>query len=661
MKKLFILIIAFMCLSISAEAQEKSRKELKGDQYTFNYSYDKAILIYKHTKDLTMDGKRNLAVAYQKTGDFAKAESVYADIIKSSSGIIPEDYYNYSMLLKSAGKYFEANIQMDQFAKLKPYDLRVIDYMANKDNLQKYLIDMNEFNVTVMKINSNDQDFAPAFFKNQIVFASTRAKMRMIKKSYNLNGKPFLNMYVSKLNEEQLKSPKIFDKGLNTKLHDGPASFNKEGTFMAYTRNHNHDKSEDKVVELQIFFSTFIDGKWTTEIPFNQNNESFNVAHPSLSADGKTMFFVSDMPGGYGGTDIYRTIQNDKGEWVKPENLGDQINTEGDEIFPYLVEEKGVLFFSSNGRFGLGGQDIFIVKIDEAGVLQIQNAGIPLNSQYDDFAVIANPSTKKGYFTSNRTGGSGDDDIYGVEFKNLFDVVYSIEGIAKDEKNNPIPNTSVFLQDLNGITIDTMMSNENGAFSFIVDVNKKFKLIGKKELYNDGENFANTLGKEAVVKVDLILLKKEEDKPKEDFLTQKEVIQKQIETEKDLKKIANLENIYFDLGKYNLRPDAIIELDKIVVIMNDHPTLCIEISSYTDCRESKEFNMVLSDQRANSSARYIKQRISHPERVSSKGYGEAYLTNGCKCEGDIVSDCPESEHQLNRRSEFMIVKNITEK
>jgi len=656
MKKLFILIIAFMCVSISAEAQEKSRKELKGDQYSFNYSYDKAILKYTHTKDLTIEGKRKLATAYLKTGKIEEAELVYADILKSTSGIIAEDYYNYSYLLRSAGKYFDANIQMDKFAKLKPNDLRVIDYQANKDNLQKYLINNNDYNVTVMKINSSDQDFAPAFFKDQIVFASTRAKMRMIKKTYNLNGKPFLNMYVSKLNEDQLKSPKNFDKGLNSKLHDGPASFNKEGTFMAYTRNHNRDKSKDKVVELQIFFSSFVDGKWTTEIPFNQNNDSYNVGHPSLSADGKTMFFVSDMPGGYGGTDIYRTIQNEQGVWEKCENLGELINTEGDEIFPFLEEVNGVLFFSSNGRFGLGGQDIFIVNLDKNGEFQVQNAGIPLNSQYDDFAVIANPTTKKGYFSSNREGGAGDDDIYGVEFTKLLNVIYRIEGIAMDENKNPIPSTIVTLQDDQGKVIETIFSNDKGAFIFIVESNKNFKLIGKKETYNDGEKNANTLGKDRIVKVDLMLTKIIEIKPIEIVETKKEVIAKKIETETDLRKIGEIENIYFDLGKYNLRPDAVIELDKIVAIMNDYPTLSIEISAYTDCRESKAFNMILSENRAKTSAWYIKKRITNPERVSSKGYGEAFLTNDCKCEGDLISDCSEAEHQLNRRSEFTIVK-----
>ena len=656
MKKLFILITAFMCFSISVEAQEKSRKELKGDHYSFNYSYDKAISKYTHTKDLTIEGKRNLATAYQKTGKNAQAELVYADIIKSSSGIIAEDYYNYSMLLRSAGKYFDANIQMDQYAKLKPTDLRVIDYFANKDNLLDLLNDSSEYKLMVMDFNSSDQDFAPAFFKDQIVFASTRAKMKMIKKTYNLNGLPFLNMYVSDLKEEQLKSPKIFNKGLKSKLHDGPASFNQAGTYMAFTRNYSRDKSKDKVVELQIFFSTFVDGKWTEETPFDQNKESYNMEHPALSADGKTMYFVSNMPGGFGGTDIYKTTQNAQGVWGKSENLGAQINTEGDEVFPFYEEVTGILFFSSNGRFGLGGQDIFIAKTNADGTFEVFNAGAPLNSQYDDFAVIANPTTKKGYFSSNREGGAGDDDIYGVEFTNLLDILYKIEGLAIDVNNDPIPKTWITLQDDQGKDLETLLTDDDGAFSFIVEAKKDYNLLGKKENYKDGEKNTNTFGKNPIVKTDVLLLKIEVIKPIEEVVNKKEVIAKKIETEVDLRKIAELENIYFDLGKYNLRPDAVVELDKIVEIMNDHPNLNIEISSYTDCRESKAFNMILSENRAKTTAWYIKKRITNPGRVSSRGYGEAFLTNGCSCEGDVVSDCPESEHQLNRRSEFTIVK-----
>lgn len=646
MKKLYISFIAFICLSISVMAQEKSKKELKGDKYAFNYSYDEAIIKYNHTKNLSIEGQRKLAEAYNKTGQEDKAELIYAKIVTASTGVIAEDYLNYSMLLKSNGKYSDANVQMDKFAALKPADLRAKEYVANKGNLANLMNDKGDYKLATMDINSSAQDFAPIFYKDQIVFASTRAKMKMIKRTYNLNGLPFLDMYVSSVENEQLKKPKNFDKGLNTKLHDGPASFNKDGTLIAFTRNHLHDKSKDKVVELQIFLSNYLDGKWSDAIPFSQNNPAYNVGHPSLSDDGKTMYFSSDMPGGFGGVDIYKTTQNSQGEWSKAVNLGDKINTEGDELFPFVDEVSGTLFFSSNGRFGLGGQDIFMAKINKEDFSQVHNAGAPLNTQYDDFAAIANGTTKKGYFSSNRTGGMGSDDIYGVEFLKGLDAIKRIEGIAMDKNGIAISNTFITLRDEQGKVLDTITTGDSATYSFIVDTDKNFELTGKKEKYTDGKNTASTFGEELIVKANVTLL------------TKKEVIAKKIETETetDLGKIAELKTIYFDLDKFNLRPDAITELDKIIVIMNDHPTMVVKLSSYTDCRESKEYNQILSDKRAKTSASYIEKRITNPERITAKGYGETNLTNDCSCDGKVLSDCSEEEHQKNRRTEFTIVR-----
>lgn len=642
MRNLYIPILLMMCFSMSAVAQEKSGKEIKGDKYTFSYSYDKAIKTYTSTKDLTLEGQRRLAEAYQITVQYEKAKLVYAEIVSASSGVLPEDYYNYSMLLKNNGKYSESFTQMDKFAALKPNDFRAIDYLANKGSLSDLMTDKGGFKLVQMDINSNAQDFAPNFYKDQIVFASTREKMKMIKRTYNLNGMPFLDMYVSDIENDQLKAPKNFDKGLNAKLHDGPASFNKEGTLIAFTRNHS--RSKNKVVELQIYMSKYENEKWSEATPFLQNDEGYNVGHPFLSADGKTMYFVSDMPGGYGGADIYKTTQNINGAWSKAENLGDQINTEGDELFPFLEEVSGTLLFSSNGRFGLGGQDIFMAKMSNDDFSQVQNAGAPLNTQYDDFALIVNGTTKKGYFSSDRPGGKGSDDIYGVEFLKGLNPQKRIEGIALNKNRIAIPGTFITLMDDNGNVIDTITTQDEATYSFVVESDKKFKLKGEKENYKDGETTANTLGEELVVKADLVLL------------TKKENIAEKVEKDDELGKIAELNTIYFDLNKYNLRPDAVKELDKIVIIMNDHPNIKVLISSHTDCRESKEYNLELSEKRAKTTAWYIKQRITKPERISSKGYGEEKLLNNCACKGDVVSDCSEEEHQINRRSEFTIIR-----
>lgn len=627
-----------------AVSQEKSSQELKGDKYAFSYSYNKAIDSYTQADKLTLDGQRKLAKSYSKMNNTTQAEIVYAKLVSEPQGVLPEDYYNYAMVLKGNGKYEEAGICMDKFVALAPNDLRGKDYVANKSKLPILLKDNGKYKLTHLNINTNAEDFGTCYYKNSIVFTSTRAKSKSFKKKYNLNGKPFLNIYVSEVDGSQLKDPVIFNKSLDGKMHDGPASFNKEGTFMAFTRNHYHDKSKDKIIELQIYLSSYKDGSWSKAEPFIFNNNDYSVGHPCLSADGNTMYFVSDMPGGFGGTDIYKTSKNDKGEWIKPENLGNTINTEGDEMFPFLASGDKTFYFSSNGRFGLGGLDVFMSSINGSSYENTYNAGAPLNTQYDDFAVIEDVKTHKGYFSSNRIGGSGDDDIYTVEFLQVPEVKKTLKGIAKDKDNKQLSNTFITLLDDDKHIIDTMTTGALGSYSFAIESDKKFNLIGKKKNYTDGKNVASSVTKDLIIYADVVLLTKEE------------VIAQKIEVETDLGKIAELSPIYFDLDKYSIRSDAEIELKKIIKIMNDHPSMVVELSAHTDCRETKAYNQLLSDKRANSSVNYIKKHITKPERITGKGYGKSRLINGCSCDGLVLSTCSEEEHQKNRRTEFIIKK-----
>lgn len=652
MKKLYIPIILFVGFSLNSLAQEKSSKELRGDKYSFNYSYDKAIEAYKHAKKLTPEGQRHLAEAYCKMNQDIESEIAYAKLVSLPEGVLPDDYFNYAMILKDNGKYEEAFIPMDKFTQLKPTDLRAKDYLTHKSDLPGLLKDDGKYKLSTLSVNSDAEDFGTCYYKNSLVFASTRSKAKMIKRTSNWNGLPFLDMYVSEVKDNQLSKPQIFDKGLDGKLHDGPASFNKEGTFMAFTRNHYHDKSKDKMVELQIYFTSLVDGKWSNPISFTFNNEAYSVGHPHLTENGNTMYFTSNMPGGFGGADIYRTSKNEKGEWTKPENLGDKINTEGDETFPFLEEKNSNFLFTSNGRFGLGGMDIFIAKMNVTSFSDATNAGAPLNTKYDDFSVIADGKTNKGYFSSNRTGGSGDDDIYTVDFLKWIDAGKKLNGIAKDVSGNRISGAFITLLDEKRKTLDTITTKDDAAYSFFVANDKQFKIVGKKESYKDGESEANSLGKELIILSDVILLKKEESVT----VKKEEPIADKIKEGADLAKIGGFKTIYFDLDKYAIRPDAEIELNKIIKIMNDYPTMVVELGSHTDCRETKAYNQLLSNKRAKASADYIKKGITKPERITGKGYGKSKLINHCSCDGDSVSTCSEKEHQKNRRTEFIIIK-----
>ena len=645
MKKTVIYTILFIGIITNCAAQEKSAKEKKGDKYYFIYAFNKAIACYTHAKHLTVDGQRKLAKSYQAENKDTLAEIAYAKLINMPDGNLPDDYYDYAMILKDNRKYEESNKYMDKYAQLKPSDLRTKDYLAHQADLPDLLNDDSKYAIVHLDINTDAQDFGTAYYKNKIVFTSSRATPKLIQRKDNRNEKPYLNMYVSEVEKGQLKTPAIFDEKFVGKLNNGPASFSRDGNFMAYTRNNYELTKRDRVVHLEIYFSTNKDGKWSEPQAFVLNNKDYSVGQPCLTADGNTMYFTSDMPGGYGGTDIYRIKKDTSGTWGTPENLGNKINTEGDEMFPFFEETNGILFFASDGRFGLGGLDVFIGWIKNNQVDSIYNAGVPLNGPYDDFALITDNKASKGYFSSNRNGGSGNDDIYAVDIIKLkgLEINKIVRGVVKDTLGNVLSNAVVSLLNDSNQVLDPDTTTTDGSYSFVVAPDKNYRLIGKKDSYQDDDTTFNTFGKDTVIHADLVL-------------------RRNMEVGADLGKIVHVDQnvldhpIYFDFDKYNLRPDALSELKKIVEVMNEYPKMIVEVRAYTDCRGTMHYNQVLSDKRANASLTYIKKGITNPARIYGKGYGETNLVNGCACEGDVVSDCSEEEHQQNRRTEFIIMK-----
>lgn len=423
MKNFIILIIACVVISFNLSAQQKSYREKRADKFALTYSYDRVIKTLSGKTNLSVDGQRILAESYHKMDQNEKSEEVYAKMMSEGLEIEVEDYYNYAMVLKMNGKYDASNLQMDRFANMKPNDLRVKDYQANKRNLAHLLLDKGELTLVHQDMNSADLDFGTSYFNDQVVYASTKTERELFVRRFNWTNKPFWDMYVADVKDGQLENSELFSKKLNGSLHDGPASFSNEGTFMAYSRN--KDKDKDNVVELQIWFSDLVDGEWSKPIPFEHNGPAYSVTHPSLSADGNTMYFASDMPGGLGGYDIYKTTRSSLSGWGQPVNLGRKINTEGDELFPFMEEKNGAFLFSSNGRFGLGGLDIFVSLVNNSQWGEVYNPGTPLNTRYDDFAAIVDNELRFGYFTSNRPDGSGGDDLYALELKEP-DVVFSV-------------------------------------------------------------------------------------------------------------------------------------------------------------------------------------------------------------------------------------------
>ncbi len=732
MKKIIYLLAA--TLSISAGFAQKSTKEVKGDAHYAYYFFDEAIQKYTQAESLTTEGSRRLAHCYENTNQPVKAEEIYAKFIHNTD-VNADDYYNYYSILKNNGKYDAADEWMEKFATTHPNDLRTKDYRVNHGHEKEMMQDEGRYKIAHLAINSAQEDFGAAFYNNQVVFASSRGGSPMIKRNYNWNHKPFLDLYVADVNADQLQSPRNLNKALNKKLHEGPASFSADGKWMAFTRNNYENKSKDGVVKLQIFFSEFKNGKWSNAVPFKLNNSEYSVGHPCLSADGNTLYFVSDMPGGFGGSDLYRIQKNETGEWSDAQNLGERINTEGNEMFPFFQETSAILFFASNGHTGLGGLDVFVSPMTkDKSFGKTVNAGVPINTQYDDFALIIDPKMQKGYFSSNRVGGSGDDDLYSFDLLKPFVFGKIVKGSVKDKNGAIVAGAKVSIQDETGKEIGNALTGEDGSYSFVVEPDKNFVLNGSKEKYFDGRKHVDATGNESEINADVILEKdpglsiygmiteKESKAPiagvqvkvvniltgaednfvtdnsgeftkvlagiklndkltynitlnKDGYLSKSLMYTKTVDREgrydllqemdlslekvgigTDLAKIINIKPIYFDLGKFNIRKDATAELDKIVKVMNENPTMVIELGSHTDCRSSAASNEKLSDKRAKASAEYIRKKITNPERISGKGYGESKLKNGCACEGAVKSTCTEQEHQENRRTEFIIIK-----
>lgn len=440
MKTSLVLLIVSIASCYTIYAQGKSAEEKKGDKYAFVYLYNQAIESYTKADDLSMEGKRKLAESYHEIGENVLSAETYKTVVSSSTGIISEDYYNYAMALKTIGNYGDAAQWMDKFAETNPNDLRSKSYVTNKGNLSSMQISNGDNRADRMSFNTDAQEFGASYYKNGIVFSSSKTPSSFLKRKNNMNGKPFLDMYVAEINNGQLEAPKQFDRSLNGNLHDGPASFSNNGTFVAFTRNNYKDKSKDKIVELQIYFSTFTDGKWSQEEAFMFNGADYSVGHPCLTKDGKTMYFISNMPGGYGKADIYKTTRNAQNQWTTPENLGATINTEDDELFPFFEEKNQVLFFASNGHFGLGGQDIFKSQVVTNGYGKVVNLKAPINTQFDDYSMIVDENMDKGYLSSNRK--DNNDDIYTVNFKPVSDTEEQPEVVALVTKEPVIENST---------------------------------------------------------------------------------------------------------------------------------------------------------------------------------------------------------------------------
>jgi outer membrane protein OmpA-like peptidoglycan-associated protein len=637
MKNIKLICLAFVLISTSTFGQTARQK--KAERQFNDFSFVKAIDTYEKLVDTSFNkyyAMRQLGDAYIMLRQPENALPIYEKVVQQPN--VPSEYYlYYAQTLRANGQYEASKEWMKKYSDAgNQEDTRVKRFFENED-LASGIFNAREKNfLKKVNFNSKFNDFGAVVLNDQIVFTSSSDEGVSVKRLYAWDGQPLLDMYQVPLESVSTANSKKVEGDINTIHHDGPATFNAEGTKMYFSRNNYHDSKKitnsNGVMLMGIYSADLVDGKWTNVKPSNLNNANYIVYHPSLSQDGKKLYFSSDMPGGIGGTDIYVSDVNADGSLGTPKNLGNIVNTEGNESFPFIHSAEGTLFFSSDDHVGAGLLDIFAaVKDQNDNIVNVINLGEPINSEKDDFAYYLSADGLNGYISSNREGGMGGDDIYA--FTRIPPL--TLKGRIFDAINGePVAGAKVVLARKNGEEIAYFITEADGAYEHLIDRDKEFVLKGSKAKYQDVQKEFNSFGleKERELIVDLNIPMS----PIEDVVI-----------------LADLETIYFDLDKSNIRPDAAKELDKVVALMNRYPAMEIRLESHTDSRADDRYNMKLSDRRAKSTYNYIISKGIDAKRIPKyEGFGESQLVN--KCSNGVK--CTKEEHQLNRRTEFIILK-----
>ncbi|WP_272024093.1 OmpA family protein [Olleya namhaensis] len=653
MKNIVTIILIFV--SISGFAQSKYNK---ADRLFDKMWYVEAASEYEK---LINDGDRSIHVL-QKAGDAyyfnTNMESAYKwyEILISEylNEIDPEYIFRFAHTLEGKGEHKLAKKWMKTFAKRsKQKDSRTQQYAQNDITIEDILNIEPQFTLRNLSINTENSDFGPMYYGERLVYSSAIDTSYFHKRTYSWNEQPFLNFQLGRINATaaDVEYLNAFSKELETKYHEATLAFSPDEKKVYFTRNNfngklgrdgegiNHLKLYS--ADLNISLNETVQWHNVKELPFN--SDDYSVGHPTISEDGKLLYFVSDMPGSIGATDIYVVDIIADSTYSQPRNLGPKINTAGREMFPFITNKK--LYFASDGHLGLGGLDVFEVNNDNVFENPI-NLGAPLNSTLDDFAYIVKEDTNLGFVCSNRAGGKGDDDIYSFD-RNPSETREQVSSecsgwvtgyVSNEVTGERIANATVKIFNESGKELMQAQTNLNGNYAFKSDLDciTRYDVKVSKVGYNPNEKpfITSKDGEETIVPLGL------------------KIINKGFYEDRGLVKI-KIGIIYFDLDKSFIRNDATIELNKVVLMMNQYPNMLINIESHTDSRSPDNYNIELSDRRAKEARDYIiSQGINADRILSAIGYGETQTVNNCK----NGIPCTEAQHQLNRRSEFIIVR-----
>ncbi|HBU77687.1 MAG TPA: cell envelope biogenesis protein OmpA [Muricauda sp.] len=633
MKKI-IQAILILCVTFSM-GQELKLEKATADFEQLNYINAKEIYLRVAKKGYVSEELfKRLGDIYYFNSDYGEAENWYHKLFEEYEVTDPQYLLRYSQALKSRGNDSLAAVTYDAFLERTG----VLDDNLTSSLDYGQIIARNSDRVDLVSIsfNSDDIDFGTFIQGDNLYFSSSRSKggTKMID---TWSSYPFLDIYKVKIKSGDFEfgKPKPVKGAINEKFHESTPVITNDGSFMYFTRTNTSPRIERKKSEvdhLKIYRAAHINGKWKNIEDLSINGDNYSTAHPALSPDGNTLYFVSDMPGGIGETDIYSVFINADGSLGKPINLGPAINTKGRESFPFITNDQG-LYFSSDGHFGLGGYDIFYVDL-KSSRKELYNIGEPTNGPFDDYSFWMDDATKKGFFSSNR---DGVDNIYGFVEKRSVTAAFEQElsGTISDTKTGePLQGAKITLLEDNLNILETDRTDEKGTYQLIRNIREDYTVRVDMEGYDTTDKY----------------IPKGFESPLNLALNKNSVKSISKDVEADLSDVLNLNKIYFDFDDYTLTDDSIVELEKIIQALQLHPEIKISIRSHSDSRGTSNYNLRLSQKRARATFNYLVRNGISPSRLQYVGLGERYLLNDC----DEKMDCSEEKHLENRRTEFII-------
>lgn len=634
--------LIFSLLLISTEivqAQEQVTLRERAEKYHTGYAYQQAANIYLKLVDTSspkLADLEKLADSYQKLNDYEAAENWYARVIEQP-GSNAENLLKYGKVLKSNARYKEAKKVLQQYAKLSGKNESLINEIAGCDSALIWLAKPTPHKISNEKaINTANAEFGLFPTSSKVYYVGTPSNNSSGKKDQKLPT-PFLKIFSTGLKNFQLQNNPTLENNIFNDLtyHVGPIITNRAEDVIFVTKTYDgragevskENKIDFNTKNLELLIYTLKDGNYHVA-PFPYNDvKKYSVGHAALSPDEQTLYFVSDMPGGLGGKDLWYSTK-DGSSWSQPKNAGPTVNSAGDEMFPF-VSNAGILYYASNGFPGMGGLDVFYSVGEKENWSKPINLRYPINSPADDFSFTIDKSGTFGYLSSNRKGGMGGDDIYSFNLPKV-DIILSLQGLAIDRKTQKaLDDVTVTLYDTNRNIISQLNSKLDGTFKFHLDKETEYTLVGRKNRFYSDSTTISTKGVSKSNTFNTTL---------------------SLDSLFEIGKMITLKNINYDFDKDKIRADARQILDELVRVMRDNPSLKVELKSHTDSRGSASYNLNLSQRRANSVVNYLVDKGISRARLNAKGYGETQLLN--KCSGEVK--CSETDHQLNRRTEFVV-------